>query len=254
MTLNLYPNILKHNLKLNANKCNVIIFSPKRSEQLVKSRLNITICNEPLNTVNSVKNLGVIFDCRLRFEEYVSLLVKRAYLALKLLYSNVKIINFELRKKLSESLVLPILNYGITLYYPCLDKITQHRLQKIQNCCCRFVFGLKKYDRVTEKINQLRWLKLDNTYNYHMSVVIKRILATSSPPYLREKIVFRRDLHSINTRHVYQISLPRFYSALFSRSFTYNAAKIYNNLNDDLKNIPLNNFRKKIKNSLLLVQ
>lgn len=163
-SLSAYSNA--HNLKLNTSKCNVIIFCPKRSNELVKTHLKLLIYDEPIKIVNSVKNLGVIFDCRLRFEEYVALLVKKAYLALKLLYSNIKLINFELRKKLTETLVLPILNYGITLYYPCLDQITKYRLQKIQNCCCRFVFGLRKYDRVSEKINQLRWLKLENIYIY----------------------------------------------------------------------------------------
>lgn len=243
-----------HNLKLNTNKCNVIIFTPKRLENFVKMHLRLMIDDEPIRVVNSAKNLGVIFDCRLRFEEYVSLLVKKAYLALKLLYKNIKLIHFNLRKKLIESLVLPILNYGITLYYPCLDAITQCRLQKIQNCCCRFVFGLRKYDRVSAKIHQVGWLKLDNVYKYHMSVIVKRILSSSSPPYLREKISFRRDLHNVNVRHVDQISLPRFYSAIFSRSFTYNTAKIYNSLDDTLKNLPLNSFRKKVKQTLLASQ
>lgn len=243
-----------HNLKLNTSKCNVIIFCPKPSEYLVKTHLKLMMCNEPIRVANSVKNLGVIFDCRLRFEEYVSLLVKKAYLALKLLYRNKKIINFDLRKKLAETLVLPILNYGIILYYPCLDRITQNRLQIIQNCCCRFVFGLRKYDRVSTKIKQLGWLKLENIYKYQISVTVKRILSTSSPPYLRENILFRRDLHNINVRHVSQISLPRFHSALFSRSFTYNTAKIFNNLNDSLKNLPLNNFRRKVKHALLELQ
>lgn len=243
-----------HNLKLNTDKCNVIIFSPKRSENMIKAHLKLMIVNEPLRVVNSVKNLGVIFDCRLRFEEYVSLLVKKAYLALKLLYRNIKLIKFNLRKELTETLVLPILNYGITLYYPCLNSINQSRVQKIQNSCCRFVYGLRKYDRVSAKINQLGWLKTENTFKYHMAVIIKRILASSSPPYLRERIIFRNDLHNVNIRHIGQISLPRFYTALYSRSFSYNAAQIYNNLDDTLKNLPLNSFRKKVKHNLLASQ
>nr|CAH7757999.1 unnamed protein product [Callosobruchus chinensis] len=123
----------RHNLKLNARKCQVMLFSSRAASDL-SSYVNINIAGEPLLIVKSTKNLGIIFDCKLRFQEYVSLLVKKTYLVLRLLYRNGGVLNFKLRKKLVESLVFSVLSYGITLYYPCLDSVTKYRLQKIQNC------------------------------------------------------------------------------------------------------------------------
>ena len=238
---------MSHNLKLNPDKCNALLFCSKRLELSIKSHIQLQINGKAIHITNVARNLGVIFDCRLRFQEHVSLLIKKCYLALRLLYTNEKIINFSLRKKLAESLVLPILNYCIIMYFPCLDKTTQYRLQKIQNSCCRFVFGLRKYDRVSAKIKELGWLTIENAFKYHLAVFVHRLLYTSSPPYLREKLSFRHNVHQLETRYNYKLSVPRFHSTIFTRSFTYCATKLYNSLNDDLKNIPVNSFRKKVR-------
>lgn len=245
---------VRHNLKLNGTKCNALIFCNKPSETLISNNLKLVIQNQTLNIIKSGKNLGIIFDSKLKFQEYVSLIVKRSYIALKLLYCNASILNFKVRKKLTETLVLSILNYGITLYFPCLDNITQHRLQKIQNCCCRFVFGLRKFDRVSSKINELGWLKIGNLYKYHMSVFVYRILSTSSPSYLREKLIFRYNVHCVNIRNSNELTIPRFHLTMFKRSFTYNSAEVYNNINSNLKSLSLNSFRVKIKNMYLTQQ
>ena len=117
----------------------------------IGAALQIKLDNQPLDIVHKVKNLELIFESDLRFKEHVKSLVKKCYVALKLLYTNISIINFKLRKKLVETLVLPILNYCNIVYYPCLDRITKNRIQVIQNSCCRFVYRLRKYDHISSK-------------------------------------------------------------------------------------------------------
>lgn len=220
----------------------------------VQEELILNINDNQINTVNVAKNLGLFLDSKLRFHEHIARTVKKCYSALKILYTNVSIINFKIRKKMVETLVLSIINYCITVYYPCLDKITQYRLQKIQNSCCRFIFGLKKFDRVSEKINQLGWLNISNTFNLHMSVFVHRLFLTSSPSYLREKLIYRREIHNVNIRFPSTLSLPKFRSAIFTRSFTYNACTIYNTLKNEFKSCSINGFRKKVKSCLIIKQ
>jgi hypothetical protein len=96
-------------------------------------------------------------------------------MALKLLYSNYHILNFKMRRKLCESLVVSHLNYCLIIYYPCLDQKTKSRLQKIQNFCCRFILKLRKYDHISTKINELRWLFVENIFQYQLSVFAFKI-------------------------------------------------------------------------------
>jgi Reverse transcriptase (RNA-dependent DNA polymerase) len=242
----------RHNLKLNPNKCKVISFSPRHFQDAVRNELNLKLNDIPLESVASSRNLGIVFDCELRFKEYVALLIKKSFLALRLLYRNGGILSRKLRRELVESLVLPILSYGITLYYPCLDSLTKYRLQKMQNCCCRFIFGLRKYDHVSEKFKSLRWLKIDNLFNYQLSVLVHKILSTSSPEYLHQKLIFRGEIHKLNVRSVGSLNLPKSRLVIFNRSFSYNAVKVYNNIPNQFKSLSLRLFRKGVK--LMFIQ
>ena len=244
-----------HNLKLNPNKCSSIIFSPNVTESNdFIDNITLIINNEPLKINKCAKNLGIIFDCKLRFQEHVSLLVKKSYLVMRQLHRNRYMLNFHVRKSLCEKLVLSLLQYGLVLFYPCLDFVTKYRLQKIQNACCRFVFGLKKFDRTSIKIKELLWLKIENVYKLHLSSLVFKILSTSDPPYLREKLVFRKDIHNIHIRYPNKLSLPIFRLSLFQRSFTYNAVSVYNSIPDDFKRHSLDYLKLKFKAYLMLTQ
>lgn len=243
-----------HNLKLNLNKCSALLFCSKFRERLLRTQLVLKLDDEFIHLKQSAKNLGIIFDCRLRFQEYISLIIKKSYLALKHLYRSRNIMTFELRKSLAESTVLSFVNYCLILYFPCLDSVTKYRIQKIQNSCCRFVFGLKKFDRVSSKIKELHWLNIENVFKYHMSVFVYRLFQSSTPSYLRNKFIFMYETHPVQTRYNFKLSPPRYSTAVFTRSFTYNSIKIYNSLNDELKILSVNSFRKRIKEFFLSCQ
>nr|CAI5821998.1 unnamed protein product [Callosobruchus analis] len=127
----------------------------------------------------------------------------------------------------------------------------KYRLQKIQNCCCRYVFRLRKYDRVSRKLNELGWLKVEYVYKYFTSVLVHRTLLTSNPPYLKRKLSYRRDMHDLNVRYINKLSLPKFHLTAFKKSFTYNAVTIYNNLRDNFKSYSIHKFKVCVKASYL---
>lgn len=244
----------QNNLQLNPDKCAFMLFSSDKIKNNIIDSLKLKIDDHFLNSVDKIKNLGLIFESDLRFKAHVALLIKKCYIRLKLLYTNISIINFKLRKKLCETLVLPILNYCFMVYFSCLDKQTQDRIQKIQNSCCRFIYRLKKYDRVSSKICELGWLKIENLYTLHLTVFMHNLLLTSSPPYLREKFTFRYNEHDVNLRFTKLLSLPKYRTAMFRRSFSYNAVILYNKVNNDLKAFHVDSFRKKLKLYLLTTQ
>lgn len=156
-----------------------------------------------------------------------------------------------MRKKLCETLVLPIANYCNLCYVPCLDQMNLYRIQKIQNSCCRYIFNLRKYDHISSKIVDLGWLGTINVYKYNLSVFVHRLLTTSSPSYLRDKLQFRYNVHDVNLRQVHKLSLLNHHTAIFKRSFSYNSVVIYNNIDDNLKQLSVNSFRKNSKHQFL---
>lgn len=228
-----------------------VIFSEKNLEFL-KSNVNINIDNNQLAVRDSVNDLGLIIDEDFRFKSHINQIVKKSYYALKLLYSSSGVLDFRLRKKLCETLVLPFLNYGFILYYSCLDVATKYRLQKIQNSCCRFVYGLNKFEHVSAKIKELGWLKIDQLYKYHLSMYTYKILKTSSPRNVRDLFRTRATVNNINSlRSKMNLHMPRFRTSLYQRSVVFNMIKLYNSQPLFHKNLSLTVFRKKIKYLIL---
>lgn len=245
--LNIEKFSANHKLKLNPRKCSLLIFCGKSAEGTIENNLKIYLMNSLLNPTKSVKILGVTFENDLRFKTHVSSVIKKCYSSLRLLYNNYNILNFKLRKKLCESLVMSIIQYAFILYYPCLDTEYKLKIQKIQNWCCRFVCKLRKFDHVSLNIKMLKWLKIDILYKYLIANFVHRILTTSQPAYLRSKFVRRLSLHDLGLRNTNMYSLPLFRKTLFTRCFRFNAIKIYNSLPPTLKPLSVNRFRLKSK-------
>lgn len=240
----------KHNLRLNARKTQVMLFAPPNSTQFLKSYLQFELDGQDLSFTETAKNLGVLLDTSLRFSQYISNLSQKSYLALKTLYANKHILNFKVRKKLCEAYIMSTLSYCLILYYPCLTAKDCNRLQIIQNNCCRFICNLKKYDHVSNKINDLHWLNMSFLFEYLLLVFTFKLLKTSSPLYLRQKLIFRSELHAIPIR-TDALAVPRHETTLFQRCFTYNAVKCYNKYSQYFSSKSVLTFRKKVKNHLI---
>lgn len=231
-----------------------MLFCSQQARNSLNGRILLTLNNTTIPLVDRFKNLGVVLDTNLRFYYHVSNLSKRTYMQLKILYSNRHILNFKTRKKLVESLVISILSYSIVLYYPCLDFVTKSRIQKIQNSCCRFVFGLRRYSHISSKINELQWLKMDDMFTYHLLILTHKMIKSNKPLYLLNKLVLRGDINQRTLRSNNQFDIPMHHMQLFKRSFTYNAVKSYNAVSEIYKNKSYFSFKKAIKCKLLMSQ
>lgn len=216
----------------------------------------VKINNKILPVESSIKNLGVLLDSHLKFSLHVNKLIQRSYYTLKLLYSNRHLLNFKLKNILVDSLVLSVLNYCDFVYGPCLDSADRNRIQKIQNACCRFLYDLKKYDHISIKIKESKWLTMQNRRKLHLLCLTHSILKTSTPTYLKNKLIFRNTLHAANVRYNYLLNTPNYRTTTFRKSFTYNAVLTYNSLPLKFKNLNLSfkNFKFQVRKYLLDLQ
>ena len=86
-----------------------------------------------------------------------------------------------------------------------------------------------------------------------------KLLKTSVPIYLREKLLFRmvmpRVMHSRAIRNSDLLTMPQYQTALFQHCFTYMAVKIYNSLPVAIKQCSsLNSIRCRYREFLLSEQ
>lgn len=224
-----------HGLILNGTKTQMLIFGRSREDILTGDDFNITLNGLRLTSSEVGKNLGIFFDKNLRFDNHVSFLLQKSYSKLKLLYRYKDTLSIDAKLKLTDSLILSHLAYGDVLYWPALTAKSKNSLQKLQNACLRYSYGLRKFDHITPAFLNSSWLNLEERFFVHLATLIFKISKYEQPKYLNDKLIRGSDVHQRVTRHRGLYSVPRHKTAIFQRSFTYNSVKTYNSLPDDIK-------------------
>ena len=140
------------------------------------------------------------------------------------------------------------------MYYPCLDQDSRKRLTVVQNNCVRFIFGLRKFSHVSSSYVVIQWLRMPELVKYNFLTFLHKLLQTGIPTYLREKLIFRYDVHIRTIRNAAVLTMPHHTTSLFQRSFSYNAVYLYNSIEPYVKNLSITSYKKHIKRILLQSQ
>ncbi|EYC03347.1 hypothetical protein Y032_0094g2706 [Ancylostoma ceylanicum] len=92
-----------------------------------------------LKQCESVTDLGVLVDSRLKFSEHIDTIVKRAYTALFTIFRNVHSTNHIILTRLYKAYVLPHLEYCCQIWNPSLKKHVA-KIERVQHTFTRLVF------------------------------------------------------------------------------------------------------------------
>lgn len=232
----------KHCLKINASKSTCLIFGKNKSRSKIHDNVRIYIDNELVPISNFARNLGLILDSHLRFKEHVTKLIQGAFCKLKVLYSSKDILNKKLKLMLCDSLILSTFNFCDVVYGSCLDSVDIRRIQKVQNACLRFIYGIRRFESVSHKLLEANWLNMCNRRLVHSHCIYHKIIYTKLPGYLYERLTFRTDVHNVNIRNRGLLTPPLHKYEMFKRSFSYNIYKLYNNTPNHFKTLSPSNF------------
>ena len=230
------------------------MFGPKRAKHIFKNSLSIVIENTELPKLDKAKTLGIVLDTDLRFEDFINCNIGKGYSILKTLYSNRHCLPRKTKAMLCDSLILSLLNYADVLYGPCLTSLYKGKIQKLQNSCLRFIYGIRRGQRISYKLKEAGWLSMADRRYLHAACMFHSIILSKTPLYLHRKISFRTDVHNVNIRSKGLLTTPVHKTELFKRSFRYQIGKVYNGLKRELQGCSVMLFRLKLKKILLLRQ
>ena len=131
------------------------------------------------------------------------------------------------------------------------------KIQKLQNACTRFIFGLRKYDHISAHFNQLMSLNMQNRRILNSASLMHKIVNNKAPTYLCSKIRYRNSIHNHNTRGNCKIQISNYRNLYGKNRFFRIVAQKYNNfmdiegINQDLS---IGTFKKRLKQHLLSSQ
>jgi len=248
---NLYLTSENHLLKINPQKSAALLFCADNVRESILNTVSIRIGNEDVNFKNSYKNLGLIMDIKLKFKEHITLCMNRAFSVLKHIFSHRHSLSRKTKTMLCDSLILSHFNYCDNVYGPFLDSTDVKRIQKMQNYCIRLIYGIRRRQRVSNKLKELGWLNMVQRRTLHSVCLFYKIIKFKSPPYLLEKLKFRTDVHNLNLRRQFILTIPRHNKELYKKSFTYQISFLLSKFKIIDFNPSVLSLKKKIKQQLL---
>lgn len=238
------------NMDLNAiadwSSRNALVLNPTKSQYMVlgtKSQIDklngdpdVTIQDSKVFRVEEARNLGIIIDSHLRFENHVINLVKTCFYRLKVLYKIRNQLSEASRIILCESLIVSKLNYGDIVFGPRLLERTQRTVQRVQNACCRFCFNIPPRSHITPFLNNMSLLNMESRRLLHLGGLVFDVIKFRKPEYLHSKLNFVCDnwsLRSVRSALLYH----NHKTAAFRGSFRYSATKCWNNIPPPIRNV-----------------
>lgn len=219
----------KHSLLLNPNKSLIMLFG-NVAEVAQLQDINLTINNASIPIKTECKNLGLTMDNTFKYQKHINNCIKKAYASIKLIYPHREYLSISTKALLCESLVLSHFSFCSEIYGPAINRDTCSKIQRVQNSCIRLIFGIRKYEHVSYKLNELSWLNMSNRRYLKCAVFYHKIILKQKPKYLYNKITYRSDVHNLNLRYKGSITPPLHRTTLFEQSFSYQISKIYNGL------------------------
>ncbi|KAG7196749.1 hypothetical protein KM043_000050, partial [Ampulex compressa] len=148
-------------LRLNAGKTKAIVFGTNKdvndiyAEGLPGIEVQEGVC-VPFS--EEVVSLGVVLDCKLNWRAHIDRVAKKVRRALYGLRFVRPCTTELLRRRLTESLVQPHLDYCAVL---CLGASAEQRerIQRLSNACVRYIFGIPRDGSISPFRAKLGWLR-----------------------------------------------------------------------------------------------
>ncbi|CAG9791721.1 unnamed protein product [Diatraea saccharalis] len=180
----------------------------------------------------TVKNLGVVMDGHLGWGPQLQSISRKLYASAALLRRLRNFLPTTTKVALAQSLLLPVLDYADACYLD-LSEDQLNKLERLQNFCIRFIFGLRKYDHVSNYRSELKWLPIRLRRNSRLLSLLYNILFNPTyPHYLKERFSFLHCTNSYTLRSSESLSLeiPSHCTSFYDSSFTVQAARLWNSL------------------------
>lgn len=189
--------------------------------------------------VDTAKNLGIIFNRTLTWNNHISSKIGKVYGMLRSLWITQYFTPLRIRTLIAKTYLIPTLLYGCELFATS-DAESNRRLNVIFNNIARYIYGLKRTDHVSQYSKQIFSVCLNNFLKYKSLILLHKIVYTKKPGYLFNKLRFTRSNRSnniIQIKHSYLIS---------ERQFFVSSIRLWNSLPCQLQQIS-NAFQFKIK-------
>lgn len=219
-----------HCLYVNPGKTQPIIIGSNKfiASICLQTSPKVIVNNQTVDYVTSVKNLGMMIDNTLSWKEQVYSTVKKVFASLAQIRRNIDVMPENIREKIVQSLILPILEYGLCVMTD-ISKENMSLLQKAQNSAVRFIFKARRDLHITPYYIKLGWLKMADRQTLFIANLTWKVIKFKNPSYLYEMFTFNtdEDIRCTSRSNKY-LRIPNHRTVTYTNSFCITATRIFN--------------------------
>ena len=242
--------MLKNMLKLNGDKTECLVISTKHVLKSL-SKLEFIFGDLVIRPTSSAKNLGVLFDSSLSYQQHVGNVCKKAYFQIHNIGRKRKFLTTECCKTLVNTLVTVHLDYCNSLLYG-LPQMLLGRLERVQKTAARLIMRLRKYHHITPALQSLHWLPIKQRIEYKILLFVYKALHGLAPSYIQDLVQVYEPARSLRSGCQRKLRVPITHLSSFGdRSFAYAAPTLWNHLPSHVQQAEsLDIFKKHLKTHL----
>ncbi len=234
-------------LSLNASKTKYMLFGSKQPDQ--GQVLNIGEDN--LEKVQSTKFLGIIIDDQMKWNIHIEHCKKKISSGVYAMNAAKHTLSSNHLRILYNSLVHPYLSYGTLLWGNAYHKFTK-QLEVQQKKAIRCIYKANYNAHSSPLFKESRVLKLKDIHKFQLCGMAYNFMNDTLPSPLKRMFKRNTDIHSVATRQIHDIYLPKVNNNLVKRSFIFESPNMWIQLDSAIKSTTTQSiFKTKLKHFLL---
>ena len=239
---------LQHGMKVNASKTELIVCGDRKQLSRLEIEPVISFMGECLHPSSQVKNLGVIMDQNLSWNQHVKLVSQRCFGTLVGLSHAKHMLPKDGMPRLIDALVTSHVRYCIQVYGNCNAEML-NSIQKVFNFAARILSNRRKYDHISDVISDLEWLNSRQFIAYFDLCMLYKIISANCPLFLASRFRFNHQALTRVTRQSNHLSLERPKNNHGKRTFAYRSGHLFNTNRDILgdMNVTVQTFKRRAR-------
>ena len=228
------------------------------AKHIAKSEIHqIDINGDWVDRVSKMKYLGVWLDDQLNLKHHITMKCRTAMLNLQRIKLIRQYITKEACHTLVRGLVISHLDYSNAIFCG-LPNCTIKKLECVQRIAARLIWGVKKYDSITEHMKSLHVITtrilIRQRIQFKLLIIVYNCVNGTAPEYLQNLITINPvNCDGLRSDQQYKkLVVPRTKcKTLAYQSFSVQGPELWNKLPDVIRRAAnINEFKKQLKTHL----
>jgi len=201
--------------------------------------LSLTVGDDVIQPVTSVRDLGVYLDAELKMKEHVSHVTRSCFFILRRLRQIRRYAGPEVTKRLVAAFILSRLDYCNAVLAG-LPQTTIRPLQCVQNAAARLITGSQFHDHITPVLKELHWLPVTSRITYKLCLLMHLIHTRQCPDYLMNIVSLTAACATrpgLRSACGLSYQKPRLKTVFGERAFSYAGPDAWNSLPSTLQSL-----------------